>query len=45
MGPEKGLKLMEGLPDVEGIVVFEDGRIETSSGLNRNPKIIIEISK
>ena len=45
MGPEKGLKLLEGLTDVEGIVVLENGRIETSSGLKENPKIIIEISK
>ena len=45
MGPEKGLKLLEGLTDVEGIVVLEDGRIETSSGLKENKMIEVEIFK
>jgi thiamine biosynthesis lipoprotein len=33
LGEEKGLALIESLPDVEGILVTDDGRIVTSSGL------------
>ncbi len=33
LGPDKGLSMIEGLPDVEGILVGEDGGIVYSSGL------------
>lgn len=33
MGPEKGMTLIESLPDVEGIIVGQDGKILVSSGL------------
>lgn len=41
MGPEKGMALIESLPEVEGVIVDEEGRISVSSGLkhrvNFNP--------
>lgn len=43
LGPEKGLKLIEALPEAEGVIVRDDGRIEMSSGLKGNPKVEIEI--
>ena len=33
MGPEKGLKLVESLPEIEGIIVDADGNLLYSSGL------------
>lgn len=42
-GPEKGLKIIEDMPDVEGIIVRDNGQIETSSGLKGNARVIIEI--
>ncbi len=33
MGPELGLALLEGLPDVEGLIVTADGQLLKSSGL------------
>ena len=33
MGPEKGMALIESLPDVEGIIVDQAGRVTVSSGL------------
>jgi thiamine biosynthesis lipoprotein len=33
LGPERGLKLVERLPDVEAVIVDRDGRVWISSGL------------
>lgn len=33
LGPEKGLALLESLPEVEGLLIDQDGRIYTTSGL------------
>lgn len=33
MGPEKGMALIESLPDVEGVIVDSQGKINISSGL------------
>ncbi len=33
MGPDKGMALIESLPDVEGVIVDQDGTIFVSSGL------------
>ncbi|HNP28907.1 MAG TPA: FAD:protein FMN transferase [Nitrospirales bacterium] len=33
MGPEQGMALIESLPDVEGVIVDQEGRISVSSGL------------
>ncbi|MDR4493668.1 MAG: FAD:protein FMN transferase, partial [Nitrospirales bacterium] len=33
MGPEKGMTLIESLPDVEGVIVDREGRLLISSGL------------
>ena len=33
MGPEKGMTLIEALPDVEGVIVAQDGHVSVSSGL------------
>jgi len=43
MGPEEGLRLLESLRGVEGIVVLEDGSIRTSSGLVADRGVKIEI--
>jgi hypothetical protein len=43
MDPEKGFKLLESLPEVEGIIMGEDGRIALSPGLKGHPKVAIEI--
>lgn len=43
MDPEKGFKLLESLPEVEGIIMGEDGRIGLSPGLKGHPKVAIEI--
>ncbi len=33
MGPERGMALIEALPDVEGVIVDADGNVQVSSGL------------
>jgi thiamine biosynthesis lipoprotein len=33
MGPDKGMALIESLPDVEGVIVDQEGKIVVSSGL------------
>ena len=33
MGPKKGMALVESLPDVEGVIVDEQGKVHISSGL------------
>ena len=33
MGPDKGMALIESLPDVEGIIVDQDGKVFVSTGL------------
>ena len=33
LGPEKGMALIERLPDVEGVIVAADNRVLVSSGL------------
>jgi thiamine biosynthesis lipoprotein len=33
MGPEKGMALIEALPDVEGVIVNARGKVMISSGL------------
>lgn len=38
MGPEKGMALIESLPDVEGIIVDQEGQISVSSGLKGRVK-------
>ncbi len=38
MGPEKGMKLIERLPDVEGIIIDAKGNIAVSSGLKNRIK-------
>ena len=40
MGPKEGLALLERLPDVEGVIVGEDGRVWVSSGLQ--PRLMWE---
>ena len=43
MEPDKGLKLLESLPDIQGIIVLDNGRIWLSPGLKQHPEIMIEI--
>ncbi|MBI5193702.1 MAG: FAD:protein FMN transferase [Nitrospirae bacterium] len=43
MGPEKGIKLLESLPEIYGITVLEDGRIKMSSNLAGNNKLRVEL--
>jgi thiamine biosynthesis lipoprotein len=33
LGPEEGMALVERLPDVEAIIIDEEGRMTVSSGL------------
>ena len=33
MGPDKGMALIESLPDVEGVIVDQEGAVVVSSGL------------
>jgi thiamine biosynthesis lipoprotein len=40
LGPEKGMALIERLPDVEGVIVAADNRVLVSSGLKRNLAMI-----
>jgi thiamine biosynthesis lipoprotein len=42
MGPEKGMALIESLPDVEGVIVDQHGRISISSGLQSRLMLIPE---
>ncbi len=42
MGPERGFKLLEELPDVESVIVRDDGHVEMSSGFKGYP-VAIEI--
>jgi thiamine biosynthesis lipoprotein len=44
MGPEKGMALIESLPDVEGIIVDQHGEISISSGLQSRLILIPEAS-
>src|SRR3972149_816158 len=43
MDPEKGFKLLGSLPEVEGIIMRNDGRISLPPGLKGHPKVAIEI--
>lgn len=43
MDPDKGFKLLESLPEVEGIIMGDDGHIGLSPGLKGHPKVDIEI--
>ncbi|MBI5756258.1 MAG: FAD:protein FMN transferase [Nitrospirae bacterium] len=45
MGPDKGLKLVEKLNDVEAVIVREDGRTDMSSRLKEHPDVAIEFIK
>lgn len=36
MGPDEGMKLIEKLPDVEGLIIGADGNMTVSSGLRTN---------
>jgi thiamine biosynthesis lipoprotein len=40
MGPERGMELIERLPDVEAVVVDRDGNVQVSSGLKSRIRII-----
>jgi len=35
LGPEKGMALIERLPNVEGVIVSSDNRVVVSSGLRK----------
>jgi len=39
MGPERGMELVERLPDVEAIIVDQDGRLLVSSGLKQRIRL------
>jgi len=39
MGPERGMELVERLPDVEAIIVDKDGRLLVSSGLKQRIRL------
>ena len=39
MGPERGMELVEQLPDVEAIIVDQDGRLLVSSGLKQRIRL------
>ena len=39
MGPERGMELVEQLPDVEAIIVDQDGRMLVSSGLRQRIRL------
>lgn len=45
MGPEKGLKLLGTLTDIQSVIVLDDGRTELSAGLMQNPEIVVEMNK
>ncbi len=42
MGPKKGMALIESLPDVEGVIVDQEGRINISSGLQSRLMLVSE---
>ncbi len=42
MGPKRGMTLIEALPDVEGVIVDEQGRIHISSGLQSRLMLVSE---
>ncbi len=42
MGPKKGMALIEFLPDVEGVIVDQQGRIKFSSGLQSRLMLVSE---
>jgi len=44
MGPEKGMALIESLPDVEGVIVDQYGKISISSGLQSRLMLFPEAS-
>jgi thiamine biosynthesis lipoprotein len=39
MGPERGMELVEQLPDVEAIIVDAEGRLLVSSGLKQRIRL------
>lgn len=39
MGPERGMELVEQLPDVEAVIVDADGRLHVSSGLKQRIRL------
>ncbi len=45
MGPKKGMALIESLPDVEGVIVDQQGKINISSGLQSRLMLISEASE
>lgn len=44
MGPEKGFKLLQELPETYWVVVLEDGQIRMSPNLTGNPLVKVELS-
>ncbi|MGQ0811168.1 MAG: FAD:protein FMN transferase [Nitrospiraceae bacterium] len=42
MGPERGMELVERLPDVEAVIVDRDGRVLVSSGLKGRLRLLKE---
>ena len=40
MGPEKGMELIEKLPDIEGVIVDKEGNLHISSGLKGRVRIV-----
>ena len=42
LGPEKGMALIEQLPDVEGVIVGADNQVHVSSGLQGKLEIVHE---
>jgi thiamine biosynthesis lipoprotein len=40
LGPEKGMALVERLPDVEAVIVSADNRVLVSSGLRQRLSIV-----
>jgi thiamine biosynthesis lipoprotein len=42
MGPEKGLELIERLPDVEGVIVGADNVVSMSSGLRERLAMVAQ---
>ena len=39
MGPDRGMELIERLPDVEGVIVDSEGRVRVSSGLRNRLRL------
>ena len=40
LGPDKGMALIERLPDVEGVIVGADNQVHVSSGLQGKVEIV-----